>query len=295
MMRLLLAGLALVFPAVAVAECPPRLLHATPAQVDDGGRIFVPLKVNGNTVQALVCTSCPWSSLGEALVDRMGIKKRTARVRYVAVDGSRVEHLAQPEETKIGDMNLAGDFLVDSGSGEDAMIGLNLLIYFDVEVDNGKKTVSFYSHQKHCDRAPTAWSNTVSMPFDLRDEVIKAVVDANGRKLRAGLYTGTTHTMMEFAVARHQFGVTLESPGVRRTGQVQFDGTAKPFDTYEYTMPQMTLSGLTFRNVPLQLIDLDGFGINLGMHELRQTRFFVAFAEKKIYAAPVEGAAPARR
>jgi hypothetical protein len=280
----------LVFPAVAAAECPPALLHTTPAKVDDSGRLYVPLTVQGHTVQALVCTSCPWSSLGEQFVDRVGIKKRAARVRYVAVDGSEVEFLARPKETKLGDMTLDDDYIVDSGSGEDASIGLNLLIYFDFEVDNGKKTVSFYRHQKHCNRAPVAWPNTVSMPFDLKDEVIKAVVDANGRKLRAGFYTGSPHTMMEFAVARHQFGVTPATPGVRKTGQVQFDGAAKPFDTYEYMMPQMTLSGLTFKNVPLRLIDLDGFGINLGMHELKQTRFFVAFSEQKIYAAPVEGA-----
>jgi len=280
----------LVFPAVAAAECPPALLHATPAKVDDSGRLYVPLTVQGHTVQAIVCTSCAWSSLGERFVDRVGIKKRAAQVRYVSVDGNKVEYLAAPTETRLGDMALKDDYLVNAGSGEDASLGLNLLIYFDFEIDNGKKTVSFYRHQKHCGRPPSAWVNAVSLPFDLKDEVIKAVVDANGRNLRAGFNTGAPHTMMDFAVARHQFGVTPETSGVRRTGRIEFNGGAKPFDTYEYTLPQMTLSGMTFRNVPLQLIDLDGFGISLGMHELRQTRFFVAFSEKKIYVAPIEGA-----
>lgn len=292
MIRLLLAGLFLFFPAVVAAGCPAQLFATLPATVDANGQLYVPLTVDGHTLQALVCTSCPWSALGEQFVNRVGIAKRKTSVRYVAVDGSRVEFLAQPTSTKIGDVPLKDDFLVDQGSGEDATLGLNLLSYFDFEIDNAAKTVSFYRHEK-CGRPPNAWPGTVALSFDMKDEVLKTVVDANGRKLRAGLYSGMPHTMMEFAVARHQFGVTPDTPGVRRTGQVKFDGAAKPYDTYEYTMPQMTLSGLVFKDVPLKLIDLEGFGLNLGMHELRRLRFFVAFTEKKIYAAPIEGAAPA--
>jgi hypothetical protein len=291
MLRLILALLAFVFPAAAFASCPPELFHTAAAEIDDAGRVYVPLSINDHTVQALICTSCPWSSLGEAFVDRIGLKKRPKRVRYAAVDGSKVEYLTLPGFTRIGGMRLNDDFLVDSGSGEDATIGINMLLYFDFEIDNGKKTVSFYRHQeKLCGRAPNAWPGTVALPFDLRGEVIKAVVDANGRTLRTGVYTGTAHTMMALGVARQQFGVTPQTPGVRSTGQTYFEGAAKGFDTYEYVMPQMTLSGLTFTNVPLRLIDLDGYGINLGMHELRQTRFFVAFVEKKIYIAPIEPA-----
>jgi hypothetical protein len=291
MFRLVFAVLVFVFPAAAFASCPPEFLHTAAAEIGDDGRIYVPLSINDHTVRALVCTSCPWSSLGEAFVDRIGIKKRPKRVRYAAIDGSKVEYLALPGFTKIGDMRLNDDFLVDSGSGEDATIGLNMLLYFDVEIDNGKKTVSFYRHQKKlCGRPPNAWPGTVSLSFDLKNEVIKAVIDANGRELRAGLYTGTARTMMALGVARTQFGVTPQTPGVRSAGQVYFEGAAKGFDTYEYTMPQMTLSGLTFTNVPLRLIDLDGYGINLGMHELKQTRFFIAFVEKKIYIAPIEPA-----
>jgi hypothetical protein len=272
--------------ATAAAGCPPTLYHTTPIKLTASGGILVPLAIDGHTVEALLCTSCPWSSLGEGFVARTGMPKRAARVRYVSIDGNKAEYLAEPKGTTFGALSIEDDYIVDAGSGDEATLGLNLLAYFDVEVDPAAKTISYYGHEK-CGRTPKPWANGVSLPFDIDDEVAKVVLDANGRRIRAGFFTGVSHTMMELKIAQHQFGVTPATPGVRPSGSVQFQGGTRSYATYEYVMPQMTLSGIVFRDVPVQLIDFDGYGINLGMHEIESLRFYLAFRERKLYAAPV--------
>ena len=288
MLRLLLVALALAIPAVARAECSPQLLYSVVAETDDDGMWYVPLVINGHQVKAGICTNCAWSILGEAFVNRAGIRKRKAKVRYVAADGGRIDYLAEPESTKLGEMSLKDNFLVHAGGGDFAVFGLNLLEYFDFEIDGGSNRVSFYMHSR-CGRPSAAWlRNAVELPFNERDERINAVVDIGGKMLEAGLSTGDRHTTMDLALAQHQFGVTPASPGVRRTGSTRFSQGGKVFDVYEYTLPEMTISGLRFKNVPVQMIGLTGLGINLGLHELKSLRFFVAFAQKRIYAAEAD-------
>lgn len=288
---MLIAALAFAAAARAADECRPELQLSLAAEVDTNGHISIPLTVNGHTVQVLFCTSCGWSSLGERFVDKAGIAKRQAPLRFVDPAGNEPNYYVAADEVKLGDIVFKGkaEFLVDDGSDR-GTLGLNLMANFDVEIDNTKRIVSFYRYAA-CERPAIAWlKDAVEIPFHLKDGLPKGVLELKGKELKGkrlqtGIATGVTYTSMAFGIARHQLGVAPETPGLRRIGGVQYGD--KVYDRYEYLLPELTISGLRFTNVPVRLIDLESYGLQLGMHELKQLRLYIAFQKKRIYVAPI--------
>ena len=90
---------------------------------------------------------------------------------------------------------------------------------------------------------------------------------------------------MSLAVATAQFGITPDSPGVTRLGPGRYANGTELFQMYRYTFDELYISGLRFENVPVLLLDVDDYDIELGMHELKYLHLYFAFAEGKVYAA----------
>ncbi len=251
----------------------------------------MPLTVNGHTVQAVVCTMCWQSELGEKFVERAGIQKRR-RVGggySTNYDGTKTEYYTEPVAVSIGKIPFQKrrQFYVDAGSSEESVIGLDLLEYFDLEFDNGQKSVSLHGWNE-CGRPAAAWARSAAeLPFKIRDGLMYATVEMNGKPVETKVSTGSPYTIMSLSTARTEFGLTPQSPGMRRTGVLQFQGGDKLFELYEYRLPLLSISGLEFRDVPLKLVDIHDYGIDLGMHELKQLHLYIAFGSGKIYAAPL--------
>jgi predicted aspartyl protease len=271
--------------AARATECAPQLQLSVDAEIDKGGEIYIPLTVNGQTVQVLFCTGCAWSSLGERFVDKAGIAKMKGRFRFVDPAGEEPTYYVRAASVKLGDISFTGkaEFLVDNDS-DGGTFGLNLMSNFDVEIDNESHRVLFYRYVD-CEAPTLAWTKgAVEIPFHTKDGGPKGVVEIGGKKVAALFSTGFSRTMLALSIARAQLGPQIAA-NMRPSGSATFYGT-KSYPLYDYTLPELTISGLRFTNVPVRLIDLDGFGIDIGMHELSQLHLYFAFKKKRLYLAP---------
>jgi hypothetical protein len=206
----------------------------------------------------------------------------------VTPDGVETSLYTEALEIKFGDIPFKRkrQFLVDAGAGDEATIGLDIISFFDMEVDPPAKTLTLHAWNS-CGRPAAAWAaNAVELPLRTRDFVVYSTIEINGRKVEVQPATSNQSTVMGFATARLHFGISPQSPGVRKTGTMQFTGSDKVHDVYEYRVPELVMSGLTFKDVPLKLIDVENYGTTLGFNELSQLHYTIAFGSKAIYAAP---------
>jgi len=274
---------AFVFFATAAASdaatCPTPLLQTFQLESNSAGQVYVPLTVNGHTSKMLVCTNCAWSMLGEKFLERTGIQKRQGNVDYIIPDGSKLAY-TELVELKLGNIPFRRkvQFLVHEGSGETGALGLHILRLFDLEIDVDKKLVSFHGWNE-CGRPKGDWaSGAVEFPFQRRDEALKTIVDVNGKALEVTISTGLHTSSISMGLATRHFGLTPRSPGVRKIDDAR----------YEYSLPELSISGIRLENVPLEIVETERPGIDLGSHELSQLHLYFAFGSDKLFATKSE-------
>ena len=275
--------------ASSAATCPTPLLQTFPLESNSAGQVYVPLTVNGHTSKMLVCTNCAWSMLGEKFLERTGIQKRQGNVDYIIPDGSKLAY-TELVELKLGNIPFRRkvQFLVHEGSGETGALGLHILRLFDLEIDVDKKLVSFHGWNE-CGRPKGDWANgAAEFPFQRRYESLKTIVDVNGKALEVTISTGLPTSSISMGLATRHFGLTPLSPGVRKI----HDSPGE--NVYEYSLPALTISGIRFENVPLEIVETERPGIDLGSHELSQLHLYFAFGSDKLFATKSEIRMPLR-
>jgi hypothetical protein len=187
------------------------------------------------------------------------------------------------------------DFVIMPGENPDSdaarvagTLGLNFLRNFDLEVDSAKKKLKFFLPNK-CDEMGPYWSDEfVSFPIALREGALPiAKAQLDNEDIRVILDTGSSVSWLSLDVARRHFALTPASPGVIKRGEIVMP-SGKKVTTYAYTFGALTLSGIRFENVPIELGDFDHAELVLGMHELRHLRLYFAFKSGVVYATAAD-------
>ena len=294
-------------PTRAEESCSMQLerIAVVPFDTDETEHIFVPVVLNGRSTRFMLDTGAFWSGIHEDLATSLKLKDRTSPyLILVDASGTKIDRMVTVPGMKIGDavFDTPIDLFVDHAppertiEQEGGVVGLNLLTHMDLEIDYAAKTISLFS-QKHCEGAGVHWADEevalkytrakpdIPMGTHIRrktseDQIDFPIVGAEleGELVRTLFDTGSTVTSIDLDHAKRRFGIGPGSPGVEPAG-VAYLPSGKTVDLYSYTFKTLTISGITFENVPVHLGKFDESDLILGMHELKYLHLYFAFKD----------------
>jgi predicted aspartyl protease len=163
------------------------------------------------------------------------------------------------------------------------VIGPDLLLHYEVELDFAKKKMNLFS-QDHCPGQVVYWTHdpvvTVPMRIDGFGHIgVEIVLD--GKTIPAHLDTGAPLSSMTLKNATDDFGLTPDSAGVTRKDLAA--GTV-----YLYQFKSLALGGVAISNPTIYLAGGQQGQVKrdflLGLHELSKLHVFISYKEKTLYA-----------
>ncbi|MDZ5648860.1 retropepsin-like aspartic protease [Nitrospirillum sp. BR 11828] len=298
-------------PALAgSADCRLNPVGELPIHLENGLPIADGL-LDGKPVRALIDTGTTRHLVSVQAARRLGLDFQERTVRGV--------NLGQGDWRKAGTMKAdtlsfgpwqgsgyrlqlvdAGDF----GAHVDMVLGQDLFVQSDVELDMAHNVIRFF-RPADCDDTPLAyWAQTYSQAT-LRSRgfgsysVSRVVVQLNGLEFWARLDTGVRTSTVLTRLA-HRVNVREDSPG-SVPGPERHDIGRTPVPTWIGTFDTLSVGDETIRNARLSVGDYYNLGVDrdgslamvLGMDFIRSHRIFIANSQDKIYftnvAKPVFG------
>jgi hypothetical protein len=296
LLALVVVGLlSLTSQARADAACDLTQLARLEGKIHSNRLLFVPATFGARQTQLAVVTG-GWSEIRPQIATELGLRPaRILTTKFTGVAGDSSTHHVVVPEFKLGEHSVRdADFLVSLdriGESLDAfggILGAELLATFDLEIDGRGSIVTLYRPNKFCSGRLVRWAETwTEIRFKLEDDVPILETEINGEKIATILHTGASDTLMNLNVARHLFGITPASPGVRTLGEQAVEG-GKTLPLYSYTFATLDVSGLIFKNVKVVLGDFNDTDLALGMPEIGQLHLYIAYKRKRIYATRAE-------
>ncbi|MBB6251619.1 retropepsin-like aspartic protease [Nitrospirillum iridis] len=308
----LLAVPVLGAPALAdTSDCRLNPVGELPIHLENGLPIADGL-LDGKPVRALVDTGSTRHLVSVQAARRLGLDFQEHHARGV--------NLGQGDWRKAGTMMAdtlsfgpwqgtgyrlqlveAGDF----GANVDMVLGQDLFVQSDIELDMAHNVIRFF-RPAECDDTPLAyWAQTYAQAT-LRSRgfgsysVSRVVVQLNGQEFWARLDTGVRTSTVLTRLA-HRANVREDSPG-SQPGPERRDIGRTPVPTWIGTFDTLAIGDEVIRNARLSVGDYYNLGVErdgslamvLGMDFIRTHRIFIANSQDKIYftnvAKPVFGA-----
>lgn len=165
------------------------------------------------------------------------------------------------------------------------------LMTFDVEFDFAHNAMNLF-FPYHCPGKVVYWADQyAAIPFKLNDGHIEIDATLEGRRVTATLDTGAPTTMLSLTTAKRIFGLDGTSEGVSTVGNLR-DGDKKD-PIYSRYFNQLSVGGIEIKNPRIHLVP-DHMSdathgraelpqLILGLHELVNLRFYIAYGERMIY------------
>jgi predicted aspartyl protease len=273
--------------------CNLQRVAVLDSKVGNSVHLWLPATFGTKSTRLLLDTGGGWSLMRSSLAKELGLPPRKLRTTYyVDVAGGRTtQYVTVPRFTLGGQLVLGeSDFLLDPDQNADDLdtdggtLGAERLSNYDVEIDNGAKSVTLYRSDKFCSGRLVRWTDKwIEIPYTFNNEVIETKVKVGGETIRAMFDTGSTRTLMDFAVARRLFGVGPGSPGVEKANEITMP-SGKKVQFYSYRVNALTVSDLTFEDVEVHLGEYEDLPLLIGMREIAQLHLYIAPKRKIIYA-----------
>lgn len=285
---LLALPIAASFAAQADERCASAPVVRVGFKLDEGGHMLVAGAIAGRPAWLVVDTGGIMSLIAETLVRELHLKRKAAAVAAVDAAGIAFDHHVTVPALALGTKSLGGphDALIMRTLGENAAaggtLGLNVLDAYDLAIDNATRTLALH-RAGTC--APSG-GTTLTMRASRAQRAGLPVVDGtlDGAPARVLIDTGSTATYVDRRWAKHYFGLDARSEGVARAGQLTTPaGTA--IEAWSYIFDELTIGGLTFKNLPTLITDLPGPDVTLGQAQLQTLNLHFAFAEGRIYVS----------
>lgn len=282
-------GLAGAFAADPVPapekKCTLIRRAALEMDVDDTGRITVPVTFNDISMRMLVDTGTPETMIGTEAVEQLKLKTRKAPYgQYMmGFGGGTSDQVVDVARFGLG--ALKGEnftlFVEPDSMGADGLFGADFLAGFDVDFDfaNAKMNLIW---PEHCPGKVVYWTkgDFGVVPFSLDNGHIMIKVQLDGKTVTAALDTGAADTVTSMDYAFLAFDVDREK--LRRTRHYPFKQLS--FGSVSVVNPAITLvpddeSRLMNRNSgEMQMI--------IGMGVLRRLHLYISYREKMLYVTP---------
>ncbi len=283
---------ALLAAASLAATAGERCAHApvahVPFKVDDSGHMLVAGSIAGRRTWLVVDTGGVMSLIAEPLVRELRLQPKRAAALAVDAAGIAFDREVTVPAMALGTASLGGPHtaLIMHRLGENAIaggtLGLNVLSGFDLKVDGGARTLALHKPGTCTPRGAAMLTMQGNAAERAGLPIVEGTLD--GAPARVLVDTGSTATYVDRRWAEHYFGLTRSSEGVAGAGRLTTPaGTA--IEAWSYVFAELTLGGVTFRNLPTLITDLPGPDVTLGQAQLQQLSVHFAFAEGRIYVS----------
>lgn len=293
------------------ADCGPlKLLNEVQLTTFSNGlRPMLPVAINGVPKLMLLDTGGYISQLSQDAVNELQLSTPNSSIRLYDVSGNSSRDYAVAESFKFGNMSgLRRPFIVSPIGMNiiDGIFATDYMLSYDVDIDFGSGKMRFFSPE-HCPGNVVYWNApaVATVPITIKDRFhITVPVKLDGVELEALIDTGATTTTISLDTARRRFGVTPQSEGVERSGDINGD---PKLASYRRTFQALSFDGVDIKNLRVTMMpDRVGSGsremqtgnralavtadmklpqLILGMDVLRHLHIYMAFKEKRFYVS----------
>jgi predicted aspartyl protease len=277
-------------PAPQVAAEPPRCTLNLRAEldmdIDDSGRITVPISINGVGKRMMVDTGSPSSLISRAVVEEMKLKFGfAADGRYLAgFGGSLLLFVAHLDEFRLGKLTKSNFnlFVLPDAMEMAGILGADFLGGFDVDLDFARAKLNLITPKNCSEGGSVYWTNKPYgiIPFEIDGEHILVKVLLDGREIRAVLDTGAVDTVMSLDRASKTFD--LDERELSKSRHYPF----KTLTIGEVSVGKPAIMLMTDRETQIMGNRDDDLHMIIGMGVLRRLHLYVSYSEKKIYVTP---------
>lgn len=322
---LLAVALLAVGPAAAEDNCHPlTLFTSVPLSHREGDkRMFVPVTMQGKDKFMLLDTGGAVSEITPQVVDELGLNRRMLSFISVDVAGETSNQAATVAPFVIGTLTTQSmEFVVapeknlfgDSGTQYAGILGPNVLMQYDVDIDFGAPKLSLLSPD-HCDGKVIYWPAAAVAVVPMR--VLKSghiiiPVELDGKTVSATLDTGADTSTLALPVAESDFGLKLGSADTPYAG----DMYGKPGAAlYHHKFSSLSFGGIAVSNLDVTILpdflkdkykpgpeigtrladpvsNSEFSDMLLGMNVLRHLHVYIAYKERKLYITPASPSQP---
>jgi predicted aspartyl protease len=272
-------------PAVPADPCQLLLVAKLDMEMDQTGRITVPVLLNGTTKRMMVDTGASDTLIAAATLKDLQLKPYEAgNGAYLqGFDGTISAHMVHIGEFGIGRMrgknfNL---FVMDEHFDSAGLLGADILVSYDLDFDFANARMGLFApHQ--CPGKAVYWTQKAYgvVPFTVKENHIWVRVRLDGEEVNAILDTGAADTVMDLDRASADFD--LDKDKLRRSRHY-------PFKTL--TIGDVSINSPAIELVPDEdtaLLGRSGGALHMiiGMGVLRRLHLYISYKEKMIYITP---------
>jgi predicted aspartyl protease len=280
-------------PVYAADSTPCQLVEAASLamSVAPSGRLYVPMTVEGKSINMMIDTGNIGSMLTNDAVKKLGLNPlQFAFSRMQMYGGKKVDYYVDARNIGLGGLNtdqmrfmiLPGDTKEDNIDG---ILGPDILRSYDVDFDFANSKLNLFSLD-HCDGGVVYWTHqpVAVVPTTLDDVDHTALtVSLDGKEIDGIIDTGSQRTLVDWEMVKSQFGINESSPGV--VSHKDGDGVY-----YTYPFKALNFGGISITNPDLMLVpDAESHTrthIIIGVSILRHLHFYMANRERKLYITP---------
>jgi len=247
------------FPVLAEdAPTPCQLVKFSsfPIEVKDG-RLFVNGSINDQAVRFMIDTGSFYTFLSSKSADRIGLKYHANGDDIISLGDKQKVKVAKVDHWKLGDVKVNGTEMgvedEDFGDGVDGLLGPDVFLHYDIEIDAANSTLTYWQPAA-CLDGSAYWSpdNYQSVPLKVTaDSHIQIPVTVNGKTAPALLDTGASVTSLSGVLAKG-LGIHRDTPGVVATSD---NADAKRYEDFSsYRISSIAIGGEEMRNYPIWII-----------------------------------------
>jgi len=314
-LRLAIALLLLASAAAQAQDCAPaRLLATVPlhsAEPESNIRT-VPVSLNGQTRDMILDTGGAITQLSRSAIAELALPMYRSSATVYDINGRVSNHFTMVKDFAFGDLKRADAALMiwpEDRRPYAGEIAQDMLQPYNVDVDFAAGVLKMYA-KGHCP-GPEGWTPTARAEMRNKGWHLHIPVTLDGHTYDAIFDTGSRHTIMRMPVARRDFGLDADSPGMTSypaiNGDAMLNGHLRRFTKMSFggmTIDQpeilivpdkmnhradrspMARNRTHFHNEDLILPEL-----SLGMDVLKHLHLFLSFGEQALYVAPADAVA----
>jgi hypothetical protein len=279
------------------ASCEPLTSVGSMEMTDlSDGRISVPVAFADRSIPMLLSTGRIETSISDEAAHALNLMQQ----RVIRPVGRPYSYVALAHDLKIGNLLYKTDYLyvTPSSTSHDpsiqGVLGKDHIKILDVELDFARHRLELFEPD-HCP-GRVYWPAKQAVTLALRSdhEVTDSLsVTLDGKQLDAVIATGWADTYLTDYAAKMNFGLTADSPGMIRIP----DEIAERSPAYKYVFNSLDLGGIVFHKIPVTIFRASGsaiyaFPMQLGMHELRNLRIYLAYQQRLMYASMADQTSP---
>lgn len=279
--------------------CPLIPLARMPAEVR-GNLVFVQATISGAPITLMVDTGAERTLLTEATVNRLKLPLDTTHATRTFGIGTPTSSFDAklPDGLTLGgtrfpvDTVTVGKFAIDhaAGGSADGLLGADILLAFDMELDLPDSRVSLYRARRACPTAGPPWKPPfITLPgITTRRDRLLVPFDLDGVQAMGVLDTGAQLSAVSRRLAQ-QLGVGDGELAGDRTVTARGaapDQVSVPMHRFR----ELVVGTEVVRNPVLPVVPMtDGMGDALvGADFLRGRRVWLSFVTHQMFVTPIE-------